>query len=142
MDTNIQWTKDGQDIPGATRPTLVVYEAGIYHVSAAYSICPNDIFSLGVLLPVYVKDCMTNSVDDPIAGQSAYLSPNPGRDLISILGSEKQYHEYHLLDLFGHTLRSGNVHDNSLSISGVSPGYYVVLLSTGSSTVALPLIIQ
>ena len=51
-DTNIQWSNNGTPIPGATDDTLVVTEAGNYHVIGAPSICPNFMQQLGVGIPI------------------------------------------------------------------------------------------
>ena len=54
-DTNIQWTNNGNIIPGATDDTLVITQSGMYHVSGAPSTCPNFIQNLGVTIEVIVQ---------------------------------------------------------------------------------------
>ena len=45
-DTNIQWTENGNVIPGATNDTLVVTQSGLYHVTGSPSQCPNYVQGL------------------------------------------------------------------------------------------------
>lgn len=47
---NIQWTNYGAPIPGANEQQLIVTTSGMYHVTAAPSVCPNTIMSLGVTI--------------------------------------------------------------------------------------------
>ena len=54
-DTNIQWTNNGNVIPGANDDTLVVTQSGMYHVSGAPSVCPNFVQNLGVTIEVIVQ---------------------------------------------------------------------------------------
>jgi hypothetical protein len=49
---NITWTLDGEPIPGADDPTLVVNAGGSYGVSAAPSVCPASITPLGVTVDI------------------------------------------------------------------------------------------
>lgn len=45
---NVQWTNNGQPIPGATDDTLIVTTAGNYSASGAPAICPNFFQNPGV----------------------------------------------------------------------------------------------
>jgi hypothetical protein len=49
---NIQWTDNGNPIPGATDDTLIVLNTGSYSVSASPAVCPNYPQQLGVLVDV------------------------------------------------------------------------------------------
>lgn len=49
---NITWTLNGQPIPGANEPTLVVTASGSYSASAAPSVCPSSITPLGVTVEI------------------------------------------------------------------------------------------
>lgn len=49
---SIQWTDNGNPIPGATDDTLVVTQPGIYSVSGAPAVCPAYQQQLGVNIPI------------------------------------------------------------------------------------------
>ncbi len=49
-DVNIQWTNNGNPIPGATDDTLIVTQTGNYSVSGAPSLCPLFQQQLGVTI--------------------------------------------------------------------------------------------
>jgi hypothetical protein len=85
-DTNIQWTHDGQPIPGADQPELVVIESGSYHVFAAPALCPDFIQPLGVevtivftppLQPVIIMEGDLLCADPPADTHQWYLNGDP-----------------------------------------------------------------
>ncbi|MGL5891749.1 MAG: hypothetical protein ACRC3B_17790, partial [Bacteroidia bacterium] len=49
-EINIQWTNNGNPIPGATDDTLIVTQSGNYHVSGAPLLCPLFQQQLGVTI--------------------------------------------------------------------------------------------
>jgi len=53
---NIQWTLNGNAIPGATEQQLIVTEAGYYSASGAPAVCPDFIMGLGVEIPIFFLD--------------------------------------------------------------------------------------
>lgn len=56
METNIQWYKDFEPIPGATNKILDVTEGGSYHAEGAPEECPEFIMQLGLTLEVDKRD--------------------------------------------------------------------------------------
>ncbi len=52
---NIQWTFNGNPIPGANQDTLYLTASGFYSFSAAPSVCPNYIQQLGLNLQVLIS---------------------------------------------------------------------------------------
>ncbi|MEO8068383.1 MAG: hypothetical protein ABI599_11875 [Flavobacteriales bacterium] len=61
-EVNIQWTNNGQVIPGATNDTLVVTQTGNYTVSGAPALCPNFNQQLGVIIPMNFVFMMQASI--------------------------------------------------------------------------------
>lgn len=50
---NIQWTLNGEVIPGADGQDLVVTEDGFYSASGGPGVCPDFIMSVGVQIPIF-----------------------------------------------------------------------------------------
>lgn len=50
-----QWKRDGNNIAGATRPTLVVDQSGLYTVSIESAACPNPLTSTPIIITT--QDC-------------------------------------------------------------------------------------
>lgn len=75
-DINIQWTNNGQAIPGATNDTLIVTETGNYTVSGAPSLCPNFNQQLGVTIPMVFVPMMQVSIVELGAQLCVYPTGN------------------------------------------------------------------
>jgi hypothetical protein len=97
-NTNIQWFKDGQPIPGANSPVYEVSETGVYRAEGAPDTCPDYMQSsmpLSVIIHIppkpvitQVQDTLFTSVypgqwyagNNPIAGATGeyYVPQSPG----------------------------------------------------------------
>lgn len=55
-NTNVQWYKNGDSIPGATGTELLITESGVYTASGAPEVCPEFIQYLGVDIAVLVMN--------------------------------------------------------------------------------------
>lgn len=82
-DTQIQWTKNGGPIIGATNDTLVITTSGDYSVSGAPSICPNFIENLGNQIPIEFRKC-TLGIDDIDLTLIINYYPNPFSNSITV----------------------------------------------------------
>jgi uncharacterized repeat protein (TIGR01451 family) len=71
-DTNIQWTESGNIIPGANNDTLIVTQAGLYHVTGAPSQCPNYVQGLFTDIEVI----MSPPLSPTITPNNLILCPN------------------------------------------------------------------
>lgn len=75
-NTNIQWFKDGQPIPGANSPVYEVSETGVYRAEGAPDICPDYIqitLPLSVIVHVPPKPVITQVQD------TLFTSAYPGQ---------------------------------------------------------------
>ena len=134
-NTNIQWTKNGVNITGATSNLLsltssVITATSDYNVCGSPDICPNFVQCLGVILPVRFINCAVgltqNSQDNKVN-----IYPNPSTDIItinsnSILGETS----YCIIDQLGNIVVSDKITNglNIFSIKHLSSGTYILKL--------------
>lgn len=125
--TNIQWTRNGLDIEGATDDTLVVTTSGGYSVSGAPAQCPNYIQDLGLTLTYNFLNCETGLTEDAVEDIAVY--PNPATDRLTLsIEKYQHYKNYTLLDYTGRMVLSGNINANITTIDlGTLPqGIYML----------------
>lgn len=80
MDTNIQWFRNFEPIPGANDKELIVTEGGSYQAEGAPEQCPDFIMNLGLSLEVVKKEV------DAVIPEVDYLF---GPDTFKILNLEE-----------------------------------------------------
>lgn len=68
---SIQWFLDGMAIPGATDPTLEVYQPGMYTISVTYDECPEYWVSSGIgpTFTMYTTEAPVITLEDAEEGQ-------------------------------------------------------------------------
>ena len=101
---NVQWTNNGQDIPGANSDTLVVTSSGNYSASGAPDICPNYVQSLGLQITVLFQPIIQPDII-PVDDQ---LCASP-------IGDAHQWY-----------LNGEPLPGNAACIDGSAPGLYTV----------------
>jgi len=131
--TSIQWTLNGQPIPGANDDTFLVTNTGDYCVSGAPEICPGFVQTLGVILSYTFIQCGqgTGMAHDGILDDIT-LYPNPCRDMLYIdLG--KTYDRavpWRIFDGAGRNVSRGHIDlGEGIDIRHLSPGSYFVELN-------------
>ena len=113
-DKEITWFRNGEPIEGETETTLAVTTPGAYTVTAAPSICPDYIQSLGLLLDVVTIQCTTGT-DDPTSITPTLLYPNPAKDQLTLENLHASVSHITIFDASGkgHTPGSGFKHQTS-----------------------------
>lgn len=131
--TSIQWTRNGQPIPGANDDTLLVTTTGDYCVSGAPEICPNFLQTLGVIMSYTFVNCGSGvgiGNDEDNIQQTLVLYPNPARDVVhlEIKSTIDEPLTWRIKDLAGRTIENGLVTSQNLKINieHISPGHYVM----------------
>lgn len=119
-DTNIQWTDNGNIIPGATNDTLVITQSGLYHVTGSPSQCPNFVQGLFDDITVIVQ------------GPPTPVITLTGNNLTTQAGFNYQWY------YDGNPL---SINNNTIPIIG--PGTYTVTITdnNGCSETSAPFIV-
>lgn len=104
---NVQWTRNGVEVPGGTDDTLMVMTEGVYTASGAPSTCPNYIQPLGVDIGIAFE----NTTQPVIAVDQEQLCATP-------LGDSYQWY-----------LNGAPFAGNTACISATTPGSYTVDVS-------------
>lgn len=115
-----QWMMNGNPIPGATGPTLVVSLNGDYQVSVT------DAKGCSATSPVYTVTNATAIADPSDAGQSIRIYPNPTNDRIFIYSPVPVNASISSID--GKQL----IHETdvkSMSLKTLEPGIYIIHLT-------------
>jgi hypothetical protein len=105
---NITWTQNGQPIPDEHGPVLLITTTGSYSVSAAPTVCPNSVMSIGVNVEViFIPSARPNIV---VSG--AEICPEP-------LGNSTQWY------------LNGAPYSTDDCITPSGPGSYTVFVDYG-----------
>lgn len=82
---SIQWTLNGQPIPGANNDTLLVTNTGDYCVSGAPEICPGFVQTLGVILSYSFIQCGQGAgIETDRYNDGIRVYPNPSRERLNV----------------------------------------------------------
>jgi hypothetical protein len=126
--TSIQWTRNGQPIPGANDDTLLVTSSGDYCVSGAPEICPNFLQTLGVIMSYTFIQCGQGTGVAPamnVGNLTVY--PNPCRDLLRVdFGhTSDRPISWRILDAGGRIVGTGQIElSEGVDVRLLSPGTY------------------
>lgn len=129
--TSIQWTLNGQPIPGANDDTLLVTSTGDYCVSGAPEICPNFLQTLlGILSYTFIQCGQGTGIAAEGHADDIKVYPNPCRDVLRVdLG---HYFErsglWRILDSGGRSVGGGLMSpgDEGIDVRHLSPGTYML----------------
>jgi hypothetical protein len=131
--TSIQWTLNGQPIPGANDDTLLVTNTGDYCVSGAPEICPGFVQTLGVTLSYTFIQCgQGTGIEEYGHVDDIKLYPNPTRDMLNI--DLRQASEWPLpwriFDGAGRIMNSGHIDlGEGIDLRNLSNGTYFLELN-------------
>lgn len=125
---NINWFKDGVLIPDETSTTLIVSEPGVYHVSAAPEMCPDNTAS-NASTPVIVESdsgCQLNVNQPNKMLISVY--PNPANDLVYIKSDFGDIESVVIYSMTGQQMlrRVGHGNLTEISIADLASGIYIL----------------
>ena len=128
--TSIQWTRNGQPIPGANDDTLLVTSSGDYCVSGAPEICPNFLQTLGVIMSYTFIQCGQGTNVDPVMDADKLLVfPNPCREMLWVDFSQtsNQLLPWRIWSTGGRLVGGGQVHPGEgIDVRYLSPGIYML----------------
>ncbi|KGO84204.1 hypothetical protein Q763_00210 [Flavobacterium beibuense F44-8] len=138
-DSSIQWYKDGEAIEGANDVIYVITEPGSYYVEAGPEYCSNSVSNTSEN-PVVVTmnpDCSLG-INDPVVNSQVTLYPNPTSNILNItLPDNNTVTDYWIIDVTGKTLLKGAFpNSNSIDVSSLSNGTYILKLTGGNSQTA------
>ncbi len=131
---NIQWTKDGADIPGAEQSQYAATSPGVYGVRGSPEVCPNYVAELGVPLVVEWKppqDCPTQRVQTPQT-DGVLLYPNPSPGVIRIIPPREAPAYLQVFDFTGRLVAEGTFcSSQTINLSHLGTGFYSVFIKQG-----------
>ena len=87
-------------------------------------------------------DVLTAVNADIQPGRGWLLSPNPGKDQVSLLPQDRQYNSLTLRDAQGRTCYTWNEWQNSFDISTLKPGMYFLEINGEQGVTVLKLLIE
>ena len=125
-DTNITWFRNGNPMGGATTTILPVTTEGLYTVTAAPSVCPDYIQSLGLTLEVQFIDCSTGIEVDLTSENEILIFPNPTSDQLNIKNESHIIYDMNIYNNLGqlvsHEKEIGEF--TRIDVSSFSKGIY------------------
>jgi hypothetical protein len=131
--TSIQWTLNGQPIPGANNDTLLVTQSGDYCVSGAPEICPSFVQTLGVILSYTFIQCgQGTGIEQHGHFDNVILYPNPSRDrlYVDLRESSERPLPWRIFDGLGRTISSGLFDQGEgIDLQPLSSGTYFLELN-------------
>ena len=120
-----QWYKDDIAIPFANSNTLIVTESGTYKVRIDHPSCPNmGFFSDSMMEPLSFEfiDCALSNIEFP---QSLIVTPNPTQNILNFQ-TQETIKEIAVYDLLGKKVAVNQVSTNSVDVSNLAHGVYIV----------------
>ncbi|KAF2519451.1 T9SS type A sorting domain-containing protein [Flavobacterium salilacus subsp. salilacus] len=122
-----QWVdcnNDNQPIDGAIEQSYTATAVGEYAVVVTLNGCED------------ISDCITVSeilgVNDNKLQRDVVLYPNPATSLLNI-NTNANITAITVVDVLGKTVLSGNVSNNTVDVSALQPGVYVISLTSGEN---------
>jgi hypothetical protein len=133
-DKNVQWFKNGVALALPGNDTLLVTETGEYKVKISDSFCtpPYVVYESQQTLYSFIS-CGSTGIDESTANQSARLYPNPAGQVLQVnIPLALAGSEFTISDVFGKTILSGRLEEetNEINLSNISSGVYI--LKTGN----------
>jgi PKD repeat protein len=128
-DYHSQWYKDDIAIPFANSNTLIVTESGTYKVRIDHPSCPNyGFFSDSMMEPLSFEfiDCSLGNIEFP---DDLIISPNPTQNILNIK-TEENIMEISVYDMFGKKVILNQVLNNSLDVSNLAQGIYIIKVTS------------
>ena len=92
--------------------------------------------------PIYANEdfqpCwLISSTNNTKATGLLSLMPNPAWEQLHITTTDSEFASYHIIDMSGRLLQTGQVDDSQIDISQLSPGLYVIELTTTEGRIAM-----
>ncbi|RZJ73890.1 T9SS type A sorting domain-containing protein [Flavobacterium sp.] len=125
---NIQWFKNDEPIDGANQPSYTITSAGVYKVSAAPSVCPNN-SSTSLEFPVQMNSNCQLAVGDS-SKKDFTIYPNPANNQFTVKANTSVFNQYFLFDMTGKKVGQGalNQSEQTISIANLESGIYLISL--------------
>ncbi len=144
---NIEWSKNGQTIQGATSSTLMVASTGTYAFSLFRPNCPSIIFYTQHVAYTYI-DCgppVTTGIKNDEDPFFLSIHPNPSSGIVTF-SSSRNMREIEVFNLLGDKIPVGflNKEDlsNQINFSSCPRGIYFVKASDGKYQVTKKIVLE
>ena len=115
-----QWYLNGAPIPGATTSTYIVTQSGEYMVQITSQ--------QGCTTFSVVEHVIFSSTHQPIITSNLKVNPSPASDIIYVTGAELGQ-SYTIVNSVGTTVVHGQLDTQSIPVSKLSNGIYIIMIS-------------
>lgn len=125
-----QWYKDDEPIPFANNDTFVVTESGTYKAKVSHPMCSNMFgFSDDMMGYPFNYEFIECSLGNDEFTKDLVVSPNPVHNILNIKTQEK-ITEILVCDILGNIVIAKGMRVDSINVSGLSQGMYIIKVLT------------
>jgi len=131
-----QWYNQNGIIPGATGQNFLALEPGTYYVVVTTGDC--------ISAPSNAIDILTVATHE-VGGDSRFkIYPNPVGDALSVEVSDlSEQVSYAIINIHGQTIQKGTISpESTISLDGMAPGLYTIILQCADILTRLPFVKQ